>query len=101
MTISDNKIRIAASDLSGLHFAIVTLVQLFRLYYHQSKLNEEKPKSSQNGKHLYDREDVRQDSNKDIAEIMPVYISDCPDCASRAILLDLNPYERVPKKVYI
>ena len=100
LTISDNKIRIVASDLSGLHFAIVTLVQLFRLYHHQSKFNEEKIKSASKGKQNNTNKDERQDSTQDIAEIIPVYISDYPDCASRAVLLDLNPYGRVPKKVF-
>ena len=99
LTISDDKIRIVASDLSGLHFAIVTLVQLFRLYHHQSKVHEEKLKSPIKVRHHNTNPDERQDSNQDIAEIIPVYISDYPDCASRAVLLDLNPYGRVPKKV--
>ena len=100
LTISDNKIRIVASDLSGLHFAIVTLVQLFRLYHHQSKFNEGNFKSNTKGGQRNTNADERQDSTHDIAEIIPVYISDYPDCASRAVLLDLNPYGRVPKKVF-
>ena len=100
LTISDHKIRIVASDLSGLHFAIVTLVQLFRLYHHQSKFNEEKFKQPIKGRHNNLNTDEIQDSTQDVAEIIPVYISDYPDCASRAVLLDLNPYGRVPKKVF-
>ena len=97
LTISDDKIRIVCSDLSGLHYAIVTLVQLFRLFVHESKFREEtqiqtdnKPKEKQTD---------GNESTSEVAEIIPVYISDYPDCASRAILLDLNPYGRVPKKV--
>ena len=88
-----------ASDLSGLHFAIVTLVQLFRLYYHESKFNEELSKSNTKDRHNNENSGEKQDSSQDIAEIIPVYISDFPDCTSRAVLLDLNPYGRVPNKV--
>ena len=100
LTISDNKIRIVASDLSGLHFAIVTLVQLFRLYYHESKYNEELAKSNTKDRHNNENIGDKQDSSQAIAELIPVYISDFPDCTSRAVLLDLNPYGRVPKKVH-
>ena len=99
LTISDNKIRIVASDLSGLHFAIVTLVQLFRLYYHESKFRDDVSTQTIKERPYNEKAGERPDSNIDIAEIIPVSISDYPDCASRAVLLDLNPYGRVPKKV--
>ena len=89
-----------ASDLSGLHFAIVTLVQLFRLYHHESKFNEELSKSNTRESYNNENSGDKQDSSQDIAEIIPIYISDSPDCTSRAVLLDLNPYGRVPKKVH-
>ncbi len=31
--------------------------------------------------------------------LLPVYLSDRPQCSVRALLLDMNPYGRVPKFV--
>ena len=98
MTIRDHKIRIVCSDLAGLHYAIVTLVQLFRLYFHESKFHEDSSLQNTNGKPLKVKGE-KSELFVEIAEIIPVYISDYPDCAGRAVLLDLNPYGRVPKKV--
>ena len=66
-----------AGGLGGLHNAIVTLVQLFRVFS-----NLKSP-----------------DKHPDNAAIVPVQISDFPDSPLRAVLLDLNPYGRVPKMV--
>ena len=98
LTISDDKIRMVCSDLSGLHYCIVTLVQLFRLFVHESKFREENYFQSDK-KQSTEKSFGENGSTSEIAEIIPVYISDCPDCASRAVLLDLNPFGRVPKKV--
>ena len=99
MTIINHKIRIVCSDLSGLHYAIVTLVQLFRLFFHESKYREVASLQTTNSKQLKESTGEQNESFLEISEIIPVYISDYPDCAGRAILLDLNPYGRVPKKV--
>ncbi len=61
----EKRIRICAGDLEGLHHAIVTLIQLFRLF------------QSDDG-------------------LLPVYLSDRPSCAVRALMLDMNQYGRVP-----
>ena len=100
LTISDDKIRVVCSDLSGLHHAIVTLVQLFRLFVHESTFREENPLESKNNKQSKEKANARNDYQSELAEIIPVYISDNPDCALRAVLLDLNLYGRVPKKVF-
>ena len=99
MTISDNKVRIVCADLPGLHCAIVTLVQLFRLFYHESKFQKENPVNSSTGQ--VNDQDETNEHMLEVTEIIPVYISDSPDCACRGVLLDLNPYGRVPKKVSI
>jgi hypothetical protein len=99
MTIINHKIRIVCSDLAGLHYAIVTLVQLFRLFFHESKYREDDSLHTTNSKKLKDSTGEQNESLLEISEIIPVNISDYPDCAGRAILLDLNPYGRVPKKV--
>ena len=99
MTISDNKIRIVCADLPGLHCAIVTLVQLFRLFYHESKFRKGNPPNSSTTQVTDQGE--KNENISEVTEIIPVCISDSPDCASRGILLDLNPYGRVPKKVCI
>ena len=99
MTIINHKIRIVCSDLAGLHYAIVTLVQLFRLFFHESKYREDDSLHTTNTKKLKDSTGEPNESLLEISEIIPVNISDYPDCAGRAILLDLNPYGRVPKKV--
>ena len=98
MTIRDHKIRIVCSDLSGSHYAIVTLVQLFKLFFHETKFQEDISLQNTNGKPLKVKGE-KSDLFVEIAEIIPVYISDYPDCAGRAVLLDSNPYGRVPKKV--
>ena len=98
LTVSDDKIRIVCSDLSGLHYAIVTLVQLFRLFVHESTFREENPHHSTNNQ-SNEKANRRNKFQSELAEIIPVYISDNPDCALRAVLLDLNPYGRVAKKV--
>ena len=99
LTIINHKIRIVCSDLSGLHCAIVTLVQLFRLFVHESKYREADSLQTTSSKLLNDSNEEQTESSLEISEIIPVYISDYPDCAGRAILLDFNPYGRVPKKV--
>ena len=99
MTISDNKIRIVCADLPGLHCAIVTLVQLFRLFYHESKFQKGNPRNSSTTQ--VTEQDEKNLNISEVTEIIPVCISDSPDCACRGILLDLNPYGRVPKKVCI
>jgi hypothetical protein len=85
LTIANHRIRIIASDLTGLRCAIVTLVQLFSLFY---------PK-------ILDHQDNLDESSEDIEDdehgITSVAISDSPDFPMRAVLLDLNPYGRVPK----
>ena len=67
-----------AGDLAGLHNAIVTLVQLFRLFFNQQP---------------------DPDDDDEMAAVVPVQISDFPDSPLRATLLDLNPYGRMPKMV--
>lgn len=69
MTVSATKpmIRITASDLEGLHSAIVTLMQMFSLFRSEG--------------------------------LVPVVINDQPKCSVRGILLDMNPFGRVPKIV--
>ena len=100
MTISDNKVRIVCADLPGLHCAIVTLVQLFRLFYHESKFQKEENPSNSSTAQVKDHDETNEHMSE-VTEIIPVYISDSPDCACRGVLLDLNPYGRVPKKVCI
>ena len=99
LTIINHKIRIVCSDLSGLHCAIVTLVQIFRLFFHESKYREADSLQNTSSKQLNHNNEEQNESFLEISEIIPVYISDYPDCAGRAVLLDLNPYGRVPKKV--
>ena len=75
LTVNNNVIKMSSSDLEGLHNAIVTLVQLFRLFCKQPS----------------------EGKQEEMAGIMPVQISDHPDVPVRAGLIDLNPYGRVPK----
>ncbi len=82
LVVSKHKIKIVAADLSGLHYAITTLVQLFNLFYPCQ------------GAQAEDQEDQ---SETDDFGITSVAISDAPESPMRAVLLDLNPYGRVPK----
>jgi hypothetical protein len=61
------QIRITASDLGGVHNAIVTLLQMFSLFGEEG--------------------------------LLPVVVTDRPACAVRAMLVDMNPFGRVPKIV--
>lgn len=92
LTVNDNKIRIQAADMPGLHYAIVTLAQLFALYYPDPKMSK---------KNHDEKDDEHSNSNSldanDDEGIVSVQICDQPDMAMRAMLLDLNPYGRVPK----
>ena len=62
------------------------LLQLFGLFY---------PDSSDSGTHDVANGDV--DANDEESGLTSVAITDWPDFAMRAVLLDLNPYGRVPK----
>ena len=75
LTVNSDVIKISSSDLEGLHNAIATLIQLFRLFCNQP-------------------DDGRQE---EMTAIMPVLISDYPDITMRAGLIDFNPYGRLPK----
>ena len=77
LTVNKGRIVIVSSDPFGLHNAIVTLVQLFRLFCNLESDDDE------------------------LAGIVSVQISDHPDTGLRASLFDLNPYGRVLKMVYI
>ena len=63
----------------GLRYCIMTLVQLFILFYPNQK------------------DDLDSSEFNEEFGITSVAISDSPDWAMRAVLLDLNPYGRVPK----
>ena len=76
LTVNRGRVTVTCGDLSGLHNALVTLVQLFRLFF-----NKQDPEDDE------------------LAAIVPVQISDFPDSPLRATLLDLNPYGRIPKMV--
>eukprot|EP00095_Tigriopus_kingsejongensis_P012477 maker-scaffold323_size206388-snap-gene-1.15 protein:Tk12477 transcript:maker-scaffold323_size206388-snap-gene-1.15-mRNA-1 annotation:"Tankyrase-1" len=62
--ISDSKIRIQAGDLEGIHFAIMTLLQMMNLFREEG--------------------------------LISVMVADQPACSVRAVLLDMNPFGRVP-----
>ncbi len=90
LTINKHKIKLIASDFQGLRHAIVTLIQIFGLYYpvtsNQDLISNEIPNSK-----------VEASSEETEHGITSVAITDWPDFAMRAVLLDLNPYGRVPK----
>ena len=98
LTISNHKIRILASDLAGLRHCIATLIQIFCLFYpdsgqktpHILSSSSEEEGKSVNGDNSLTEEDREYG-------ITSIAISDWPDFAMRAVLLDLNPYGRVPK----
>ena len=84
LTISNHRIKILASDVEGLRHAIVTLIQILSLFSSST----------------LDSTDVASSSSEDDcsgAGVTSVAISDWPDFAMRAVLIDLNPYGRVPK----
>lgn len=62
--ISETKIRIQAGDLEGIHYAVMTLLQMLAMFREEG--------------------------------LISVVVADQPTCSVRAILLDLNPYGRVP-----
>ena len=62
----------------------MTLVQLFMLFYPNQMDDNELNNSN-------------SDDELNQFGITSVSISDSPDCAIRGVLLDLNPYGRVPK----
>ena len=75
----------------GLRYCIVTLVQLFILFYpHQDE-------DTTNDVTTNNHQMVHQQQEDEEFGITSIAISDSPDCAIRAVLLDLNPYGRVPK----
>jgi len=91
LTISNHRIKILASDTTGLRHAISTLIQIFSLFY---------PSSSDGGNNNHDAAVLNgglSQSEDEEYGITSVSISDWPDFAMRAVLLDLNPYGRVPK----
>lgn len=89
MTLSNHRIKVQASDLTGLRHAITTLIQLFALFYPDPN----KPEDVNNSLDLPSEE---AGEARDYG-ITSVVIADWPDFAMRAVLLDLNPYGRVPK----
>ncbi|TRY72713.1 hypothetical protein TCAL_01136 [Tigriopus californicus] len=62
--ISETKIRIQAGDLEGIHYAVMTLLQMLAMFRDEG--------------------------------LISVVVADQPVCSVRAILLDMNPFGRVP-----
>ena len=85
MTISNHRIKILASDTEGLRHAIVTLIQILSLFCPYSLDSDAVSYSNSSS------------SESEDYGVTSVTISDWPDFAMRAVLLDLNPYGRVPK----
>ena len=89
LTISNHRIKILASDVEGLRHAIVTLIQILSLFS-PSSMDSADVNSSSSSCSI-------SGSEEDYAGVTSVAISDWPDFAMRAVLIDLNPYGRVPK----
>ena len=62
--VSEKKVRIQAGDLEGVHYALMTLLQMFTMFGAEG--------------------------------LISVVIADQPVCSIRGLLLDMNPFGRVP-----
>ena len=84
MTVVKDRITLAAGDVTGLNYALMTLLQLFNLF--------------KNDQVVLVQGDSDQEQVTD-GSIIPVVISDQPQCNVRGVLLDMNPFGRVLKYV--
>ena len=80
-----DRITLAAGDVTGLNYALMTLLQLFNLF--------------KDDQIVIGGEEQDEELSSADGSIIPVVISDRPQCNVRGILLDMNPFGRVLKYV--
>ncbi|XP_046384322.1 uncharacterized protein LOC124154554 isoform X2 [Ischnura elegans] len=92
--ITSQKVRMSASSLAGLHYAICTFVQLLRLSHHGEVLE-----------HNVDRSSELEQSGESHGEgarggtvsgLQSMLIQDWPTLRHRGVLLDISPRGRIP-----
>ena len=89
LTVAKDRITLASGDVTGLNYALMTLLQLFNLFKKDPVLVPDPNAADGDSSGMTSAE----------GSIIPVVIADQPQCHVRGVLLDMNPFGRVLKYV--
>ncbi|KAG8227825.1 hypothetical protein J437_LFUL008469 [Ladona fulva] len=95
--ISSQKVRMSASSLAGLHYAICTFVQLLRLSQ-QGEISDQSNEKPTDSEQTGEGGDITRGAAPGLQSML---IQDWPTLCHRGVLLDISPRGRIPTMDYL